>query len=221
MGWGDDAAHRAKCLDALNEAERYIATQGSFIYLSKQTTITLVNTPGSNDFLPVPTSPAMDYGKFAVIRDATGILTYLPPDQFPNGGIGTAYLLRPLVPAVWTLGLDSGSVPSFFFYPANTSVGSVAYTLRYQRAVTDLTDAGNSYSLLPEGYEQTLLIRRAEADLRRTLNRKNWDMLMGEFDKQISSFYNGQRTSKESSKTDNEVAQRKQFDTQTGPDAQE
>lgn len=213
IGWPDDAAHRVRCLKALNDAEQFIAQQGSFLYLSRDMQLSLPNNASS---VAIPTGPNIDYGKLAVIADDVGVLTYKPVDQFYTFPLATFYSLRNTRPAVWRWGRDSANAITIYFRgptsPANTTGGSLAYTFTYQQIPAALIDLNTSFSLLPEGYADTLLMARAEAELRRIQRSIGWEKKGQEFIDQLTPFYAGQRTSKEEARTDPEVQQRAQHE---------
>jgi hypothetical protein len=212
LGWADDAAHRLRCLNAINEAELFIAQQGSFLYLSCDRALSLANNTSS---VAMPSGPLIDYGKLAVVADDVGVLSYQPADTFYTAPLATFYSLRNTRPAVWRFGRDNSNALAIFFRgatsPANTTGGSLAYTITYQQIPVALTDDAGSFSLLPSGYADTLLLARAEAELRRIMRSIGWEKKASEFSEQLTPFYAGQRTSKEEARTDPEVQQRAQY----------
>lgn len=211
LGWPDDSAHRLKCLDAINEAELFIAQQGSFLYLSCDRALSLPNNASS---VAMPSGPLIDYGKLAVVADDVGVLSYQPVDTFYTAPMATFYSLRNTRPAAWRFGRDGANALAIFFRgtttPANTTGGTLAYTITYQQIPVALVDDPASFSLLPSGYADTLLIARAEAELRRIQRSVGWQAKAQEFTDQLTPFYAGQRTSKEEARTDPEVQQRAQ-----------
>jgi hypothetical protein len=212
IGWPDDAAHRLKCLDALNEGELFISQQGSFLYLSCDRALSLTNNTSS---VVMPSGPLVDYGKLAVIADDVGVLNYQPVDTFYTAPAATFYSLRNTRPAVWRWGRDGSNAPVIFFRgatsPANSTGGPIAYTITYQQIPIALADDPASFSLLPAGYADTLLIARAEAELRRIMRSIGWQEKAKEFEAQMGAFVDGQRASKEEAKVDSEVQQRAQY----------
>jgi len=216
LGWPDDVPHRAKALDFLNDADRYIAKQASCLYLNVTRPIVLASTAST---IAAPTNPGWDYSKAATLEDDIGVLRFLPRDRFKSGAVATAYSIRNTRPAVWTIGFDITQALFLFFDPANTTGAGITYNFSHQRVVTDLADNAGSFSLLPDGDEVTLLLGRAVAEARRILGRAGWQQKQEEVSAQLAVFYDGQRMTKEQPQTDMETQQRKQFDVATSPDA--
>lgn len=210
LGWIDDSAHRAKALDFLNDSERYISTRGSWLYLRRKQTFVLANTLSS---LAAPSNPAMDPGNQVVISDDIGKLTYLSPDDFPGLPASDFYAIRPTRPSSWTFALDSSNIPTIFFDRANTTGGQISYLIDYQRTVVDLADSGASFSLLPDGYEVAVLLEDAEARAMQYLRRAGWEQKRALIDKYIANeFFSFQRSSKEQTMPDQDVARRAEID---------
>lgn len=216
LGWPDDAAHRLRCLNAINEAELFIAQQGSFLYLSCDRSLSLPNNASS---VAMPSGPLVDYGKLAVIADDVGVLAYQPVDTFYTVPMATFYSLRNTRPSAWRFGRDGSNAPAIFFRgttsPANTTGGTLSYTITYQQIPVALADDPASFSLLPSGYADTLLLGRAESELRRIMRSAGWEKKAQEFTEQLTPFYAGQRTSKEEARTDPEVQQRAQYEAES------
>lgn len=211
LGWASDSAHRNRYLDKLNESEREIAQPGSFLYLQRLYSITLANNAVS---APLPTSPSVpniDFGKSMSLRIVSepGYLTYYAPDRFRVGSASSYYALRNDRPSAWTLERDTSSVLTIFVDPANTTLGNLTLELSAQMAVTTLTDANTSFSLLPDGYEWTLLLGRAEAKLLGELDRPFYQAKKADNDALLQAFYSGQRTQKKFPQTDPETERRK------------
>lgn len=203
------AGHRARVLAALNEAERFISQPGSFLYLQKKYSVTLNSAASS---VPLPTSPAIDFGKSMSLRiiGEPGYMTYVSPDRFMTKAGASFYALRNDRPAAWTLMRDASQVLTIYVDPANTTGGNLTLELTAQMAVTALVDSGSNFSLLPDGYELTLLLGRAVAQVKWQLDRPDWKPKQDETDQLLQLFHAGQRVSKAFTTTDPESVQRKQ-----------
>lgn len=204
LGWGSaDAAKRLIVLDALNKSEKFIAQQGSFLYLSKRSTINLLSATSS------VASPAdYDYGKAAAIIGDLGPLEFKRLGEFDAVILrtsSTGYSIRNDRPSFWTFAFSAG-VATIFFGPANTSGGTIAYTFTYQRTVVDLLDNSVSVSLLPEGYEQTILVDRAEWLIKDKLAAPMSPTFVQSITEGLQQFYGSQRTNKPEAITDPEIA---------------
>jgi hypothetical protein len=216
VGWADEPAKRARFLAALNESERFIPAPGSFIYLTRKYPLTIANTASS---VGMPTG--VDYGKAMSLRivGQPGYLKYVPADRFMVSAIATYYDVGEDYPAVWTVMRDASGTMTIYVDPANSSGGNLTFELTAQQAVADLVDTTSSFSLLPDGYEWTLLLRRAEAQIRRQLSRPDWKAVQDEADELLQIFYTAQRTSKAWSATDAEAVSRKRDDVELAPEA--
>lgn len=219
LGWPDtDSPKRARVLAAINEGERFIGQPFSVLYLQRKYSFTIGNSASS---VAMPTSPAVDYGKAMSLRivGQPGYLRYVPADRFVVGAMASYYDVGEDYPAVWTFMRDASGTMTIYVDPANTSGGNLTFELTAQQAVADLTDSSSNFSLLPDGYELTLLLGRAEAQIRRQLSRPDWKSKQDEFDDMLQAFYMSQRTTKTQPKTDAETVQRKRDDVELAPEA--
>lgn len=214
MGWATTSASvpRADALRQLNIEERRISQSHSLSYLLVKTTIDIASTAST---AVVPTTPAMDVGKSWSIgrslADAKGKLIYVPPDEFEEmviDGYGDWTATSPTIVMLANTTADP-PVPTFHFKPANTTGATLTLPITYQRVVAALTDGPSSYSVLPEGYEDTLLLESAEAELKRQRREPGWDVLAMRVEKAVGMFYQGYRISREKPTTDREQEERK------------
>lgn len=211
----NNAAHRAKCLLALNNQEKTISQRGSWEYLSVRTTLGLNNGVQK---LVVPSSPQFDPLKAAAIADDLGPLTYLPVGDFDSIPLDTAYLIvRTNRPGYWTLARDGASGLTIFFDKANTIGSTITFNITYQQTVLALTDANNSFSLLPEGYEKTILLDAAELELKRILRIPIPQWKLEDFKEAMQMFYAANRTTKPEAKTDEDIQDAKGYERVMAP----
>lgn len=200
---------RADALKELDRAEKYINQRFSLLSLVFPTTVTLNNGQSS-----VAAPATIDYGKSFAIQKASGEgeLTYVPPDEWHEVGEDTYGDWESTKPSRFTFLTDGSGTMNLHFKPANSSGANITYNVVGQHVVIALIDAavgGGSTSLLPEGWENTLLIDRAEATLRRTMKRAGWEKLVKDTADEIEVFYSSYRMTKEKATTDREQKERK------------
>lgn len=208
MGWADAATERADCLNAINYAERYIANADALLYLNREWPI-VVNNGAAAAYVAIPTAPAVDVGKDFTIEDENGMpLQYCAPDEL-KGRTVASYDRVATGPAGYTVVIDpADEVPKFKFNPP-VPAGSRNYLLIGQRAIIALADAGGSFSLLPEGYEITLLLPIAEQWLKQRKHEIDAAMLDPQTQRELDSFFEKQRVNKKHATTDKDLERRK------------
>lgn len=212
MGWPTAAGtHRTRALTELNRAHRWIAQQGSFLYLSKRSSLTVLSAASS------AAAPAdYDYGKAAALVGESGIIEYRELGVFDAVGLRTGgNVFRGNRPAYWTFAMAT-TTPTIFVKPANTTGGNITYTFTYQRRVDALVD-GAGTTALPEGYEDTILLDRAELVAKRLLGIPVTQRFEQELQEQIGTFFSAQRTTKPEAHTDQETEAAKVYETQLKP----
>jgi hypothetical protein len=202
LGWDVSGGTQARidALKALNDAQRRICMPYSLQFLAKVGSVS-VAAGASTAAIPAD----MDIGKTFTIQKASGgaALNYVPVDQWYDRHNDTYLDYETTRPQAFTL---LGS--QFHFKPANGTAGALAHAVIYQQTVAPMTDAGGSFSALPEGFEDTILVDNAEAYLLRGLGRPSWrDVFMANRE-DITAFYAVQRTTKERSMTDTEQQDR-------------
>lgn len=202
---------RAKGLKVLNKSERRIAQRGSMTYLNhRNAAFSLGN---GAETLAVPTSPAMDYGKAATITGPNGPLEFVPIDQFYSVNRFTYNAVDVTKPSRWTL-VDSATI---LFDRPNTSGVAYVMTLLYQKAIAALVDTGASFSLLPDGYEWTLLLIDAEIQWKRELERPLDQWVIEDHAAALESFYDAQWARKPESQKGEESAKKQIHRTKIAP----
>jgi hypothetical protein len=213
MAWSTAAGtQRTRALKEINRAEKWIAQQGSFLYLSKRDSLTLNNGASS-----VAAPSDYDYGKAAAIVGDSGLLEYKKLGDFDAIGMRTGgNMIRTDRPGYWTFAFAT-STATIFLKPANTSGSNLSLTFTYQRRVAALTDATNSYSLLPETYEDTILLDRAEYYAKKMLGIPMGAKFIEELDSQLATFFGAQRTTNPESQPDGETEAAKIYETQLQP----
>lgn len=209
----NNAGHRAQLLRQLNNSERWISQQGSFLYLQQRVTLALAHLATT---VAAPTNPQLDSLKTATIAGDYGPLVYYPTGEFDEMAMDQTNAIRTTQPSSWTLAM-SGTVLTIFFDRQNQSGGLITYTFAYQRTPIDLVDLNSSFSLLPEGYERTLLMDRAEREIKRILRIPIEPWKLSEFEESMQAFASSQRTTKPEATTDAEIAAKKQYEVQLAP----
>lgn len=202
-------AQRAAALSLLQAAEIWIAQQGSFKHLERETTLTLGNTL---DFIDLPSW--VDFGKTMSLGlpNGNGELKILPSDQFRRDTKYTYGAWRLTSPQSCHLALDTtGATQRFIFDRANTTGGNLVYPFSAQQLPNTIVDDTNPAhgSSLPDGYEISILLKRAEfegkREVRALVSQKEFDDL----DAQMGHFFDQYRSSKEVPKPDSESLARK------------
>jgi hypothetical protein len=203
MGFDSNDATNARpdMLRQLNISQRMICQDHSLRFLVTTGTLSVVASavavPATIDDAKTITlgKPAGD-GEIEYVQTDNWYRTRV--DTF---GEGTA----PVEPTYYTVAQVAGTL-TFLFLPANITA-TVPYLA--QLLVTALTDAGNSFSNLPEGWEDTLLIDHAEAEFRRFMNEPQWQELLERVNDKKERLYSSYRTTKEQAMTDREQLERK------------
>lgn len=192
---------RKDCLNALNFAEHHIAQSEALKYLEQRAQLA-----ANAAAVAVPTNPAIDFGKDYTLEtsDGKGRIDVVPADEFAARASETYDRIEQKA-AVALLAMD-GTTLKWFLKPTPSS--ETLFVI-YQRIPAALTDAGDSFSLLPEGYELTLLLTVAEAYIKRRRSALEADFLDAFTKMQLDAFYDKQRTSKRRPMTDKSRERRK------------
>lgn len=205
---GDDPPTRVLILRQLNESQQSILQDRSLRFMEDNGTITLLSAASS---AAVPTT--LDDGKTMALGRAAGDgeLIYVPPDEWYTTHLDTYRMPTQTVPAYYTITQVAG-VRTFLFKPGNTSGGNLSIPYVAQLVPVAMTDSSSSYSMLPEGFEDTLLLDHAEIEWRRF----NGDpiqaapqFMVARTEEKKTALYESYRTTKEVAKTDREQMQRK------------
>lgn len=197
----DSTNARPDLLRQLNISQKMICQDHSLRFLVTKDVLSVVASQ-----VAVPST--IDDGKTITLGKPSGDgeIGYMSTDEWfrqriDTYGEGTA----PTEPTKYTIAKVSG-VLTFLFSPAGITA-SVPYLA--QLLVTDMTDSGGSFSVLPSGWEDTLLLDHAEAELRRVLNEPQWQELNARVDDKKERLYSSYRTTKEQPMTDREQRERK------------
>ncbi|GEM_PF-1835195 len=210
IGWDTaGSTQRADALKELDRAEKYIQQRHSLLNLMYATTATLNNNSSQ---VAMPSN--FDYGKDVIVQDSASgdQLEYIPPSDWWDSDQDSYGDWKATRPEGFTFFGDGTGVMFINFRPKNMTGGGLTYNILGQRTLITLIDANNgvgSTSLLPEGFETTLLLNRAEAVLKRVLRRAGWEELMQTVEGDIEAFYASYRASKEEAMTDREQKERK------------
>lgn len=204
MGWSStDSTARADALRQLNIEERRISQPYSMLYLQvvDTTSVALANTASS------VTLPTCDFGKPLTIVG----LQFREIDALHEADDDTYGDYQSTRPGFWSVANTTATppVPTIYFSRANTTGSTITYTSIYQRIVAALTDSSSSFSVLPEGYEDTLLLDSAEAELKRQKREPDAMLLLERVREARESLYGSYRTTKERPMTDREQIDRK------------
>lgn len=203
-----DATVRADMLRQLNISQGAVLQDHSWRFLNAEGALSL---PSAASSVAVPTT--IDDGKDMTLGRPTGDgeIQYVPPDRWYQTRLDTYGEPTQTAPSYWTIALVSG-VNSFLFKPGNTSGGSLSIPYQAQLIPVDLTDANNSFSPLPETFEDTLLIDHAEVELKRFHNQAVPPELITRAKDKQERLYASYRTTKEQARTTREQQERKVAD---------
>lgn len=188
---------RADCVHQLNISQHEICDEQSLRFLISSGTLNVV---GSSCAVPatIDTSKTMTLSRVS----GDGEIVYVELDAWWTTAIDTyGQGAAQTEPTHYTV---AGSTMLFKPPGLNATVPYLA-----QLRIVDLTDDVNSFSMLPEGYEHTLLAIDCEADLRRELNEPQAAELKTRAQAKRDVLYGAERTSKMAAKTDREQKERK------------
>jgi hypothetical protein len=211
---GDGSAERLDALRMLNSAQSALLQDHSLRFLVDEGTLTLNSAASS---AAVPTT--IDDGKLITLGRATGDgeIEYVPPDEWYRTHLDTYRMPTQTGPSYWTISRVAG-VNTFLFKPGNTSGGALSIPYKAQAVPVAITDSASSESSMPLGWEDSLLIDRAEIDWRRLIGEPVPDDLLARTTDKQERLYSSYRTSKEQPMTDREQIERKVAREQYAPE---
>jgi len=202
-----DATTRADMLRQLNISQQNVLQDHSLSFMSTSGTLSLPTSGGGNS-VAVPTT--IDRGKALTLGRAVGDgeIEYVAQADWYRTNNDTYRMPTQTEPSYYTIALVSG-VDTFLFKPANTSGGTLTIPYLAQLVPVAMTDAGGSFSMLPEGWEDTLLLDAAEAELRRFHGEPFWQEVFTRANDKKERLYSSYRTTKDQPNTDREQEERK------------
>lgn len=203
----DNVGVRPDMLRQLNVSQQNILQDHSLSFLAAQGNLSLLTSGGGNT-VAVPTT--IDRGKAITLGRAAadGELEFVPLSEWFRTNVDQYRMSAQTEPSYFTIALAS-AVDTFLFKPANTSGGTLTIPYIAQLIPVALTDANSSFSLLPEGWEDTLLLDSAEAELRRFHGEPFWQEIFARANDKKERLYASYRTTKEQPMTDREQKERK------------
>ena len=193
---GDGSIERADMLRQLNVSQKEICGEHSLRFLIASGTLSVV---GSSVAVPatIDDSKTITLGRVS----GDGEIPYVPIDEWYREGVDTySQGAAQTEPTLYTI---AGA--TMLFKPAALTA-TVPYLA--QLLVTDMTDSAGSTSVLPNGWEDTLLLVDAEYELRRVRNMPQAVELLARRNAKREALYASYRTSKEVGKTDREQKER-------------
>ncbi len=200
-----DATVQADMLRQLNISQQAICQDHSLRFLNTNGTVTLNSAVSS---AAVPTT--LDDGKSFTLGRAAGDgeIEYVPPDEWFRVHLDTYRMPTQTGPSHYTIALVSG-VNTLLFKPGNTSGLAMSIPYMGQAVPVAMTNSGASFSVLPEGWEDTLLLDHAEIELRRFHGEAIPSYLAERAAEKQERLYASYRTTKEQAMTDREQPERK------------
>lgn len=200
---------RVTALRALDLCEKYLSQGGAYKHLETRDSIYL--EPDA-DTVEIP--DGMDFGKDYTLwsPDGLGRVDVKPADQFtPNSA--SAYDSIGTTPLCAMLACDAADGKmKFWFNRANATLNEIAYPISFQRQVVNLTDgvAGpGTESVLPEGYEITILLPCAEELIKSRRSDPSLVALSPRLQERVAAFYDKYRSNKKDTVTDSNLQRRK------------
>lgn len=209
-----DSTVRADLLRQLNVSQAAVLQDHSLRFMEDYSTVTLNSAASS---AAVPTT--IDDGKTLVLGRVAGDgeIEYEPIDGWFRTHLDTYREPTQTGPSYYTIVQVSGA-RTFLFKPGNTSGVSMAIPLAAQLIQVAMTDANDSLSMLPEGWEDTLLLDHAEVELLRFANETPPDYLVARVSDKQERLYSSYRTTKEQAMTDREQVETKNAREKLGPE---
>lgn len=203
---GDGSADRTDMLRQLNISQQQLTQEESLSFMLADDTLTL-NSAASSAAVP----STIDVGKGVTLGRASGDgeIEWVPPDEWYRTHLDTYRMPSQAAPSYFTIARVS-SVSTFLFKPPNTSGGPLTIPYKAHIVATALTDATDSLSVLPEGWENTILLDLAELELRKLNGEPIPEYLPPRVRDGRKALYANYRTTKEQPMTDREQAERKQ-----------
>jgi len=209
-----DPTVQADMLRQLNISQMSLLQDHSLRFMQDYSTVTLLSAAST---AAVPTT--IDDGKTLTLGRVSGDgeIEYVPIDEWFTTNIDTYRQPAQTGPSYYTIAQVAG-VRTFLFKPGNTSGGSMAIPIAGQLVPVAMTNASNSYSMLPEGWEDTLLLDHAEVELRRFADEAAPDDLIARATDKQERLYSSYRTTKETGTTDREQVEMKNAREKLGPE---
>ena len=200
-------AERIDCLNAVNFAEQFIAQAEALSYLR-----TLGSLTANAATVAVPTD--IDLGKDYTIETSSGtaVVEHKAPDEFALYAAPT--FERITAKAACHMIVREAGALKFRFKPTPSAE---TLPITYQAIPPALTDVNTSYSMLPEGYELTLLLTIAEQYIKRRKHAQDADFLDAATKDMLGAFYDKYRDSKQKTMTDQGRERRKVEEDQLAP----
>lgn len=192
-------------LRQLNISQQNVLQDHSLSFMSTNGTLSLSSAASS---AAVPST--IDRGKAIALGRASGDgeIEYIPQSEWFRTNIHTYRMPTQTEPSYFTI-VQVAGVDTFLFKPANTSGGTLSIPYLAQLVPVAMTNSGSSFSMLPEGWEDTLLLDSAEAELRRFHGEPFWQEVFARANDKKERLYASYRTTKEQPMTDREQKERK------------
>lgn len=212
----DAVGVRPDMLRQLNVSQQNILQDHSLSFLITSASLSLLNSGGGNT-VAVPAT--LDVGKAITLGRASGDgeIQFVPLSDWFRTNNDTYRMPSQTDPAYWTIASVSGT-STFLLKPANTSGGTLTIPYLAQLVPVAMADSGASFSMLPEGWEDTLLLDSAEAELRRFHGEPFWQEVFARANDKKERLYASYRTTKEQPMTDREQKERKVAVETLGPE---
>jgi hypothetical protein len=209
MAWSKAAAsaQRLAAIRLLQEADDWFSALASHKHLERTDDLVLANNA---DTVAVPAW--VDVGKSMQLDAPDGTdVDILPADKFRRETQYTYGAWGLTTPKVCTIrGAGATGVLSFVFSRTNGTGGNLTFKLTAQQLRTPLTDDGGSTLLIPETYETSIILTRAEHKGKGEIRAIVTDREREDFQGVVDAFLDQFRSTREVPKPDSEQVKRKQ-----------
>ena len=205
LGWKATAVttdqERKDALACLNWAQRFVNNREALLHLNYTWSITVGVNATKIDLAAAPfTTIPFDYTKDHLLRDGNGMpIEYLPIDRFHRAFATNDRVFTS--PSGYIISVDDADSKRYIMFD-EAQPASATFKLHGQRYPADLTDANNSYMLLPEGDELVLGLPIAEQFAKTRKFSMDVEVLDAGTRAELEFFYARNRTNKLTPATD-------------------
>lgn len=198
-----NAQERKDALFWINWAQRFICNREALLFLQYTWSFTVLAAATKIDLSAAPfTTVPFDYSKDHTLFDGDGIpLEYAAVDQLHRGQSVADRVFTG--PGSYIVSVDNTDSKRYIMFDEPQGSSNGTFKLHGQRHVTDATDNGAVYLLLPEGDEITLALPIAEQFAKQRKLTLDVSMLEPQTKADLEIFYGRHRSNKLTAATDN------------------
>lgn len=196
---------RSVALRLLREADDWFSSLASHKYLERTEDLVLANLA---ETVAIPAW--VDMGKAMTLTVAGRPVTIKPSDQFRRHTQYAYQAWGTTTPTECTIEGAAAGTMAFRFSVANGTGGGVTYRITAQQLRTALVDTGGSVLMIPETYETSIILERAEIQAKRENDIAVPPDQLADLGRVITVFLDQFRSTREVPKPDSEQVKRKQ-----------